>query len=77
MPNHHRIQNMRLQIYKRWGKLLYSGQDAEAQWDGRIAHKDLAPSGTYYWTLSYLCQQGEQLIPQKSSSWVSLVNEAQ
>lgn len=46
------IVPMRLQIYDRWGGLLYEGKGAEAQWDGTFADK-LANPGQYVYVLQY------------------------
>lgn len=39
-----------LQIFDRWGQLVFSGNDIEAGWDGKFRGKPAAP-GVYFWRL--------------------------
>jgi gliding motility-associated-like protein len=43
-----------LKVYDRWGKKVYAGSGANAQWDGKIGDK-IAPSDVYVWILDYEC----------------------
>lgn len=46
--------NFKLEIYNRWGKLIWTGDQNKPDWDGRIEHgigTDLAPGGTYFYIL--------------------------
>ena len=42
-----------LQVYDRYGELLFSSSDAHPGWDGTF-HSVAQPSGTYVWVLHYL-----------------------
>ena len=46
--------NFELLIYNRWGKLLWTGNNNKADWNGYVDEgigSSLAPSGTYYYIL--------------------------
>jgi gliding motility-associated-like protein len=49
------IEPIRLQIYDRWGGLLYEGEGAEAQWDGTSEERP-ANAGHYVYVLQYTDQ---------------------
>ena len=46
------IKTYHLQIYSRWGELMYESESLEDQWNGEY-NGTLAPSGTYAYTISY------------------------
>jgi len=41
-----------LQIYNRWGELMFESKDIEVGWDGSY-NGDLVPDGTYIWKLQF------------------------
>lgn len=46
--------NFRLEIYNRWGKLLWIGDNNKPDWDGYVAEgigSKVAPAGTYFYIL--------------------------
>jgi len=43
----------RLELYDRWGSLVFAADDPEAFWDGRIRGKDAVP-GVYLWRLEWV-----------------------
>ena len=49
---HCMLSQMQLDIYNRWGKLVYSGQGPDARWDGRV-NGQMAPEGVYVWVINY------------------------
>jgi gliding motility-associated-like protein len=50
------VQSIDLQIFNRWGKLVFSTQDPDINWDGNLAGTDQAvPDGVYY----YVCDVNE------------------
>lgn len=54
--------NFRLEIYDRWGGLVFVSDDPEAGWNGRIRGKETAP-GVYFWRAEW---EGELFgAPQK------------
>ena len=42
----------RLEVFNRWGSLLFSSDDVTKRWDGRFDGQDV-PSGTYYYVISF------------------------
>ncbi|MBC7776012.1 MAG: gliding motility-associated C-terminal domain-containing protein [Phycisphaerae bacterium] len=42
----------RLEVYDRWGSLVFAAEDPETTWDGRIRGKD-AMTGVYVWRLEW------------------------
>jgi gliding motility-associated-like protein len=41
-----------LEIYNRWGKLIFKTNDLQAGWDGKVKGK-MSSDGVYYWILDY------------------------
>jgi len=62
-PRGHGIQNIRsLRIFSRWGQMLYSRQnfnanDESAAWDGRFKSQDLTPD-VYVYIMELICENG-------------------
>ena len=46
------IKTYNLQVYSRWGELMYESNSLEDKWNGEY-NGTLAPSGTYAYTISY------------------------
>jgi gliding motility-associated-like protein len=47
--------NFNLEIYNRWGKLVWTGTNAKPDWDGTVPNAiggEKAPEGTYYYVLN-------------------------
>lgn len=47
--------NFNLEIYNRWGKLVWTGNNSKADWDGSVPNAiggEKAPEGTYYYVLN-------------------------
>jgi gliding motility-associated-like protein len=47
------ILDYKLMIYNRWGELVYTTDDRERGWDGKIRGGERAEQGTYVWVLNY------------------------
>ena len=46
--------NFNLEVYNRWGKLVWTGNNSKEDWDGTVPNAvggDKAPEGTYYYVL--------------------------
>jgi len=56
IPNIEFYTNSRLQIFNRWGSLVFVGAPYKNDWDGRSTHSatigDELPVSTYYYVLS-------------------------
>lgn len=46
------LNDVRLWIFDRWGNELYYGENANAQWDGRV-NGEMSPIGSYGYVLEY------------------------
>lgn len=53
------IKNVRLNIYNRYGQLVFINSAQRPGWDGNVNGLP-ASQGTYVWTLSYETYQGVQ-----------------
>jgi len=42
----------KMQIFNRWGNLMYATSDLKKPWDGKTSGKDCSP-GVYFWIISY------------------------
>ena len=67
IPNLEYYPNNRLQIYNRWGSMVYSAAPYKNDWDGRSTHTatigEVLPVATYYYVLSLGESYGE--VPDK------------
>ncbi len=56
------VETFDLQIYNRWGELMFESNNEEQVWDGQNEAGNAAPDGTYFWVLTYIatCGDGEQ-----------------
>lgn len=52
------VESYDLQIFNRWGNLVYSHQGSPIEWDGRI-QDELIAEGTYYYELNYTIVCGD------------------
>ena len=59
-----------LLIFNRWGEQVFESADMTVGWDGKMKNGNVAPAGTYIWTLTYLDVFDE---PHKQSGTVVLV----
>lgn len=46
------ISNYTLEIFDRWGLLVYLGYEGSSAWDGRTPSGEICPVGTYYYILT-------------------------
>jgi len=46
------IKTFRMQVFDRWGRLVFAGEDPYRGWDGNSAGKPL-PAGAYVWMIHY------------------------
>ncbi len=56
------LQNLSLQIFDRWGNLLYTGEDIAAEWNGRV-NGQVMSTGVYLYVIEYQVQElGEVFV---------------
>lgn len=58
-PFFENIIEYRLQIFNRWGVLIYESYDLKKGWDGYFGDGNLAPQGVYVWKASGRYADGE------------------
>ena len=46
------VMNFNLEIYNRWGEMIWKSRDIKAEWDGSYAG-GIVPEGTYIWKASF------------------------
>lgn len=51
------MEEFSLQVYDRWGNLIYTSDGHVRSWDGRVSG-EIPSSGTYYYTLNYEVECG-------------------
>ena len=49
--NNLRLLRYRLEVYDRWGVLVYKTNESQNKWDGKNLSGNPLPDGTYYYTL--------------------------
>ncbi|WP_421948417.1 gliding motility-associated C-terminal domain-containing protein [Phaeodactylibacter xiamenensis] len=54
------VQNYRLQIFSRWGELVFESDQPGQRWDGKSGNEPMNP-GAYIWQLTYE-QAGQQQV---------------
>ena len=60
------VKTFRLEIYNRWGELLFESDDPEKVWNGG-KQEYYAPDGVYFWTLVALDYQGKSILSSDQS----------
>ncbi|MDX9904388.1 MAG: PKD domain-containing protein, partial [Bacteroidales bacterium] len=58
-PFFENIIEYRLQIFNRWGVLIYESDNLKKGWDGYFGNGNLAPQGVYVWKASGRYADGE------------------
>ena len=57
------LQYFSLQIYSKWGQLIFSSNDVTTKWDGTFKGKKM-PNGSYLWMLNYTNIRGRKFYEQ-------------
>lgn len=55
------VKTYHIEIYNRWGDLVFTSDDEDTHWDGKINGND-AEGGTYFYLLQMTGSEGESLI---------------
>lgn len=58
-PFFENILEYKLQIFNRWGVLIYESNDLNKGWDGYFKDRNLAPQGVYVWKVTGKFADGE------------------
>lgn len=65
------ISGLQVNIYDRWGKLVFQTNDPSAYWDGTFKGKQV-PEGVYFWRIQYLCLDRMEDMMVKQEGHLSL-----
>lgn len=66
------VQDYRLQIFDRWGQMVFESQDLGTGWNGEIRNEP-APMGVYAWRIDYQTVSDEGTRPIKMAGTVMLL----
>ena len=47
------LEELSIEVYTRWGNLVYQSQAIDFAWDGRAPNGLMVADGVYFWTLTY------------------------
>ena len=62
------IGDWQLEIFNRWGELIFTSLDSNFGWDGTTQTGELSPNGTYIWQLHYTPCDPRNITKQSSGS---------
>jgi len=54
------LDNIKLQVYDRWGEVIFETNDLSTGWNGISKNNKVAPAGIYYWIIVYNDLSGTQ-----------------
>ena len=57
------VQYYFMQIYSKWGQLIFKSNDITQKWDGTFKGKKM-PTGGYLWMLTYVNRKGKKIYEQ-------------
>lgn len=55
------LRSFSLQVFNRWGQLIFAGDRVAMAWDGRQVSGEALSEGTYFWVLDYTPEAGTQV----------------
>ena len=61
--------NYKLQIYNRWGELIFESNDSSIGWDGSYGanQTNYAPEGTYVWKINFKTLRNDKNVQEVGS----------
>lgn len=57
------VQYFWMQIFNKWGQLIFNSNDISKKWDGTFKGKEM-PNGAYLWMLNYVNRKGKKIYDQ-------------
>jgi len=54
------IEGYNLQVFNRWGEVIFESLSQELGWNGKMQNDNFAPAGVYPWVIQYLDFLGDQ-----------------
>ncbi len=62
------IKDLKIQIYSRWGEMVFQSSNINFKWDGRDLKGSLVPAGAYVYLIEYHSQTDPNIAKQKKGS---------
>ena len=57
------VQYFSMQIFNKWGQLIFTSNDVTKKWNGTFKGKDVT-NGAYFWMLTYVNRRGKKIYEQ-------------
>ncbi len=57
------LQYFSLQVFSKWGQIIFSSTDVTKKWDGTFKGKNM-PNGSYLWMMTYVNRSGKKFYEQ-------------
>ena len=67
------IEAYHLQIFDRWGRIMFESYSPADHWKGIDAKQTPSPEGVYYWFLTYQCLQNGHIRPLTQKGNISVL----
>ena len=68
------VRDYHLQIFSRWGDVVYDSDNPASGWDGRTPKGESAQPGMYIWQIAYLKKTGDDWTPAERQGTVYLMH---
>lgn len=71
------VKSFNLNIYDRWGKLVFTSNDPMIEWDGILSNGQKAEDGTYFWHLTYIskCVLEPDATPFTGKGFITVISK--
>ena len=66
------LKDFHMDIYNRWGELLFTSEEFELGWDGTYQNW-IVPEGVYFWILTYKGYENGHEMPRRLSGTVTVL----
>ncbi|MEZ4687174.1 MAG: gliding motility-associated C-terminal domain-containing protein [Bacteroidia bacterium] len=63
------IRSLQVEVYNRWGNLIFSADDKDFRWDGSYQNQEV-PEGVYVWVINAVAENNLKV---KRTGTVTLV----
>ena len=69
------IESIELNVFNRWGQLVFETRDPSINWSGVNLSGDELPAGTYYYTCKVFEQRvtGTEAVPELLNGYIDLI----
>ena len=70
------VKDVNIEIYNRWGTLMFKTTDPDIMWDGRnISNKKMCPDGVYFYICTFNEIRVDGITPHVSKGFIQLIND--